>query len=80
MGSFTISGIQIFVLTENERFPKPHRDSASMFAIREDEEHQHWMYTLHNQGWQLVSETPFVTQGDAIEAAIAFDFSSLDKK
>ena len=51
-----------------------------MFAIREDEEHQHWMYTLHTQGWQLVSETPFATQGDAIEAAIAFDFSDLDKK
>ncbi|WP_413506670.1 hypothetical protein [Serratia proteamaculans] len=80
MSSFTISGIQIFVLNENERFPKPHRDSASMFAIREDEEHQCWLYTLHDQNWQLVSEVPFATQGWAIEAAIAFDFSDLDKK
>ncbi|RYM53428.1 hypothetical protein BSQ97_10710 [Serratia proteamaculans] len=80
MGSFTISGIQIFVLTENVRFPKPHRDSASMFAIREDEERQHWLYTLHDQRWPLISETPFKTQGDAIEAAIAFDFFGLDKK
>ncbi|WP_242506415.1 hypothetical protein [Serratia proteamaculans] len=51
-----------------------------MFAIREDEERQHWLYTLHDQRWPLISETPFKTQGDAIEAAIAFDFFGLDKK
>ncbi|CAI1754989.1 hypothetical protein [Serratia proteamaculans] len=80
MSSFTISGIQIFVLNENERFPKPHRDSSLMYAIREDEEHQHWLYTLHDQGWILVSETPFKNEGLAIEAAMAFDISVLYKK
>lgn len=77
MGSFTICGIQIFVLTENERYPKPDRDSSLMFAIREDEEFQSWLYILHNQRWPLVSEAPFKTRGMAIEAAIAFDISLL---
>lgn len=77
MGSFTIGGTQIFFLTENEAYPKPHRDSAKMFAIREDEECQHWLYTLHNQRWQIVSEISFKTEGLAIEAALAFDFTNL---
>ncbi len=51
-----------------------------MYAIREDEEHQHWLYTLHDQGWILVSETPFKNEGLAIEAAMAFDISVLYKK
>jgi hypothetical protein len=51
-----------------------------MFAIREDEEKQHWLYILHNRRWPLVSETPFSTQGEAIEAALAFDIAVLYKK
>ncbi|CAI1699773.1 Uncharacterised protein [Serratia proteamaculans] len=77
MSSFTIGGSQIFFLTENERFPEPDRNSAQMFAIREDEEHQHWLYTRSKQRWVLVSETPFSTQGWAIEAALDLDISTL---
>lgn len=77
MGSITINARQIFFLTENERYPKPDRNSSYMFAIREDEELQHWLYTLHNQRWQIVSETPFKTQGLAIEAALDFGFTNL---
>ncbi|SMB46921.1 conserved hypothetical protein [Serratia proteamaculans] len=51
-----------------------------MFAIREDEEHQHWLYTLHDQRWPLVSDTPFKTQGLAIEAALDFEITDLYKK
>jgi hypothetical protein len=80
MGSLTINGNQIFFLTENDRYPKPRGDSAEMFAIREDEDKQHWLYILHNRRWPLVSETPFSTQGEAIEAALAFDIAVLYKK
>jgi len=79
MGSIIINGFQIFFLTENDRFPEPHRNSPQMFAIREDEEHQHWLYAWYNQRWPLASEAPFKTQGLAFEAAIAFDTIGLHR-
>lgn len=79
MGSFRIGGKQIFFLTENDRYPEPDRNSATMLAIREDEEGQHWLYVRDEQRWTLVSETPFKRQGDAVEAAIAFSFYSFMK-
>lgn len=45
-----------------------------MFAIREDEEGQHWLYVWHKGRWPLVSAVPFETQGQAVDAAIDFDF------
>jgi len=80
MGRLNISGIQTFFLTENDRFPVPDHHSIIMFAIRENEERQHWLYAWHSQRCPLVSETPFKTQGFAIEAALAFDLSNLIKK
>lgn len=77
MGSITIAGRQIFILNENDRYPEPQQNSPPMFAIHEDEEHQHWLYTLHDQGWILVSETPFKNEGMAIEAALDFDVSAI---
>ncbi|MDP8798334.1 hypothetical protein QZQ15_10045 [Serratia marcescens] len=79
MGSITIAGRQIFVLNENDRYPEPEQNSPPMFAIREDEEGQHWLYVYHKQRWPLVSETPFETQGEAVDAAIAFNFDMLYK-
>ncbi|BEN87509.1 hypothetical protein AI2618V1_1929 [Serratia marcescens] len=40
MGSLSISGIQIFFLIKNDRFPVPDHHSTIMLAIREDEERQ----------------------------------------
>ncbi len=50
-----------------------------MFAIREDEEGQHWLYVWHKGRWPLVSDVPFETQGKAVDAALAFDFATLYK-
>ncbi|MER3008571.1 hypothetical protein ABTW51_06100 [Serratia nematodiphila] len=74
MGSITIAGRQIFLLTENDQYPSPTINSPPMFAIREDEEHQHWLYVYHKQRWPLVSDVPFETQGKAVDAALDFDF------
>ncbi|HIE3985843.1 TPA: hypothetical protein ACXNHL_002622 [Serratia marcescens] len=52
---------------------------SPMFAIREDEERQHWLYVWHKGRWPLVSETPFENQGKAVDAALAFDFATLYK-
>lgn len=79
MGSITLSGRQIFVLNENDRYPEPQQNSPPFFAIREDEEGQHWLYVLYKGGWPLVSDVPFETQGKAVDAAIAFDFATLYK-
>ncbi|CAI1143205.1 hypothetical protein [Serratia ficaria] len=76
MGSITIAGRQIFVLTENDQYPEPLQNSPAMFAIREDEEGQHWLYIYHDQRWPLVSETPFENHGKAIDAVLAFDFTA----
>ncbi|WP_261441430.1 hypothetical protein [Serratia grimesii] len=80
MASFRIGAKQIFFLTENERFPAPDHNSAIMLAIREDEEGQGWLYTYHNRGWQLVSETPYSTENEALDAALDFDLVILNKK
>ncbi|MDM9097437.1 hypothetical protein, partial [Citrobacter koseri] len=77
MGSITLAGRQIFILTENDRYPEPQQHSPPFFAIREDEEGQHWLYVLHKGRWPLVSEAPFETQGKAVDAAIAFNFDVL---
>ncbi|HID3656045.1 TPA: hypothetical protein ACXEV6_003562 [Serratia marcescens] len=79
MGSIILAGRQIFILNENDRYPEPQQNSPPFFAIREDEEGQHWLYVLHKGGWPLVSETPFETQGKTVDAAIAFDFATLYK-
>ncbi len=79
MGSITIAGRQIFILNENDRYPEPTINSPPMFAIREDEEGQHWIYVLHKGRWPLVSDVPFETQGQAIDAALDFDFSHFYK-
>jgi hypothetical protein len=80
MASFRIGAKQIFFLTENERFPAPDQNSAIMLAIREDEEGQGWLYTYHNRGWKLVSETPYSTEDLALDAALAFEITDLAKK
>lgn len=74
MASIIMNGRQIFILTENERFPSRTINSPTMFAIREDEEHQHWLYTNYAHPWALAIETSFSTQGDALEAAINFEY------
>ncbi|CAI0691367.1 hypothetical protein [Serratia entomophila] len=79
MGSITLAGRQIFILNENDRYPEPTINSPPMFAIREDEEHQHWLYVWHKGRWPLVSETPFETQGRAVDAVMSFDFDVLYK-
>lgn len=79
MGSITLAGRQIFILNENDRYPEPTINSPPMFAIREDEDAQHWLYAYHKQRWPLVSDVPFETQGKAVDAAIAFDFATLYK-
>ncbi|CAI2439814.1 Uncharacterised protein [Serratia ficaria] len=79
MGSITIAGRQIFVLTENDQYPEPLQNSPTMFAIREDEHQQHWLYVWHKGRWPLVSETPFATQGKAVDAALDFDVYALYK-
>ncbi|CVE49691.1 Uncharacterised protein [Serratia marcescens] len=79
MGSITLAGRQIFILNENDRYPEPQQNSPSMFVIREDEESQHWLYVWHKGRWPLVSGVPFETQGNAVDAAIAFDFATLYK-
>ncbi|EIT7184295.1 hypothetical protein MZT64_001393 [Serratia marcescens] len=79
MGSITLTGRQIFILNENDRYPEPQQNSPPFFAIREDEEGQHWLYVLHKGGWPLVSDVPFQTQGKAVDAAIAFNFDVLYK-
>lgn len=45
-----------------------------MFAIREDDDHQHWVYTNHDHPWALAIEEPFSTQESALEAAINFKY------
>lgn len=77
MGSITLAGRQIFFLNENDIYPEPTINSPPMFAIREDEEGLHWLYVYHKQRWPLVSDVPFKTQGEAVDTAIAFDFSVL---
>ncbi|BEM86846.1 hypothetical protein SME46J_13160 [Serratia marcescens] len=47
MGSITLAGRQIFILNENDRYPEPTINSPPLFAIREDEERQHWLYVWH---------------------------------
>lgn len=79
MGSIILAGRQIFILNENDRYPEPTVNSPPFFAIREDEEGQHWLYFYHKQRWPLVSDVPFETQGKAVDAAIAFDFATLYK-
>ncbi|HGM6763206.1 hypothetical protein PTT03_21315 [Serratia ureilytica] len=79
MGSITLAGRQIFVLNENDRYPEPLQNSPPFFAIREDEEGQHWLYVWHKGRWPLVSDVPFQTQGKAVDAAIAFNFDVLYK-
>lgn len=79
MASFRIGAKQIFFLTENERFPAPDHNSAIMLAIREDEEGQGWLYTYHNR-WQLVSETPYSNENEALDAALDFEIAVLYKK
>ncbi len=74
MGSITLAGRQIFVLNENDRYPEPTVNSPPFFAIRDDEEGQHWLYVFHKGSWPLVSDVPFQTQGKAVDAAIAFNF------
>ncbi len=54
MGSITLAGRQIFILNENDRYPEPQQNSPPMFAIREDEERQHWLYVWHKGRWPLV--------------------------
>ncbi|POP21787.1 hypothetical protein [Serratia marcescens] len=75
MGSITLAGRQIFILNENDRYPEPTINSPPMFAIREDEERQHWLYVWHKGRWPLVSDEPFKTQGEAVDAALAYGFS-----
>lgn len=75
MGSITIAGRQIFILNENDRYPESTINSPPMFAIREDEEGQHWLYVWHKGRWPLVSDEPFKTQGEAVDAALAYRFS-----
>ncbi|MEE4407812.1 MULTISPECIES: hypothetical protein [unclassified Serratia (in: enterobacteria)] len=48
-----------------------------MFALREDEEGKFWVYFLHKGRWPLISETPFKTQGEAVEIAMAYDYYKL---
>lgn len=79
MGSITLAGRQIFILNENDRYPEPQQNSPPMFAIREDEEQQHWLYVWHKGRWPLVSEVPFETEGKAVDAALSFDFATLYK-
>ncbi|MGQ5732313.1 hypothetical protein ACUNI2_11015 [Serratia sp. IR-2025] len=55
------------------------QNSPPMFAIREDEDGQHWLYVWHKGRWPLVSDVPFQTQGKAVDAAIAFNFDVLYK-
>ncbi|MGL6191419.1 MAG: hypothetical protein ACRC2L_15095 [Serratia nevei] len=79
MGSITIAGRQIFILNENDRYPETQQNSPPMFAIREDEESQHWLYVWHKGRWALVSDMPYEHQGKAVDAAIALNFSVLYK-
>ena len=79
MGSLKINGRQIFLLTENDRYPSPTINSPPMFALREDEEGKFWAYFLHKGRWPLIAETPFPTQGSAVEAAMEFDYYKLFK-
>lgn len=48
-----------------------------MFALREDEEGKFWVYFLHKGRWPLIADTPFETQGKAVEAAMEFDYYKL---
>ncbi|HIE1217724.1 TPA: hypothetical protein ACXJRX_000952 [Serratia marcescens] len=80
MGSITLAGRQIFILNENDRYPEPTINSPPMFAIREDEERQHWLYVWHKGRWPLVSETPFETQGKAVDAALKFDTATIQMR
>ncbi|HGY5660370.1 hypothetical protein QZQ41_17035 [Serratia marcescens] len=79
MGSITLAGRQIFILNENDRYPEPQQNSPPFFAIREDEDGQHWLYVWHKGRWPLVSDIPFETQGKAVDTAIAFNFDVLYK-
>lgn len=74
MRSITLAGRQIFILNENDRYPEPEQNSPQMFAIREDEECQHWLYVWHKGRWPLVSDEPFKNQGEAVDAALAYRF------
>ncbi|WP_413510398.1 hypothetical protein [Serratia liquefaciens] len=74
MASIIMNGRQIFILTENDRFPSRNINSPTMFAIREDDDHQHWVYTNHDHPWALAIEEPFSTQESALEAAINFKY------
>lgn len=58
MGSIILDGRHIFILNENDLYPEPTINSPPMFAIREDEEGQHWLYVWHKGRWPLVSEDP----------------------
>ncbi|HIE4322309.1 TPA: hypothetical protein ACXM6M_000711 [Serratia marcescens] len=80
MGSITLAGRQIFILNENDRYPEPTVNSPQLFAIREDEEGQHWLYVWHKGRWPLVSDEAYNTQGEAVEVALTFDFSVLYKR
>jgi hypothetical protein len=79
MGSLKINGRQIFLLTENDRYPSPTINSPPMFALREDEEGNFWVYFQLKGRWPLIADTPFETQGKAVEAAMEFDYCKLFK-